>query len=84
VTRSTTVPLDNNRLYLLDTDCDLGLQLLPVVRLGDAPTGESTACYFYSKRERGESCYVSYHYEGEPELREDESFANSIVDSLTR
>ena len=81
--RECIEPLDSACLYLLDPDADRGLKLLPFVRMTAAPEGEVSACYFYSKQERGQSRYVSYHFEGASDLTEDAGITSEILAKLS-
>lgn len=65
--RETTVPMDVERLYLLEEEQDRPLQLLPFFKLMASPRSEENAFYFYNRieDEQGEKVrWLSYHFEG--------------------
>jgi hypothetical protein len=59
---SLAAPLEDGELYLLDTNSDRALKLLPLVRLKPTPAGEEAACYFFNREDRGGDRFLSYHY----------------------
>ena len=68
-TRSMPVWLDVERLYIIQTDARVALQLLPLVQLGPSPTSARNACYFFNRIERDALRYVSYHFIDQPERK---------------
>ena len=60
-------PLDENKLYLQILDTGEMLELPPYFILKNSPADVKNACYFYSRVEKGNTKYVSYHYDGRPE-----------------
>lgn len=60
-------PLDNSKLYLQLIDTGEVLELPPYFILKNSPVDAKNACYFYNRVEKGNTKYVSYHYEGRPE-----------------
>jgi len=64
-TEETTVPMDTNRLHLLERNASRSLKLLPFFQLMASPRSAQNACYFYNRVEGdGKVRWVSYHYEG--------------------
>jgi hypothetical protein len=59
----TTVPMDVTRLYWLDTESSVPLQLLPFFRMMKSPSGAENACYFLNRVEKDGIRWVSYHFE---------------------
>jgi hypothetical protein len=51
------------RLYLVHKRAGHALQLLPLVQVGPSPQSAKNACYFYSRVEKDELRYISYHFE---------------------
>jgi len=78
----TTVPLDTQKAYLIEKGNSGALEVLPFVRIGPSPATDRNACYFYS-RVVGESVrYVSYHFEDQPELVEQNRTIVELLESL--
>jgi hypothetical protein len=69
-TRSMSVWLDVERLYLAGKDSVRALQLLPFVQVGPSPSSAKNACYFFNRVEKDGLRFVSYHFADQPELRE--------------
>jgi hypothetical protein len=69
-TTETTVPMDTERLYLLEEGQSRPLKLLPFFRLMASPRSEENAFYFYNRVEDEQSRQVrwlTYHFEGSGE-----------------
>lgn len=69
-TTETTVPMDTERLYLLEEGQNRPLMLLPFFRLMASPRSEENAFYFYNRVEDEQSRQVrwlTYHFEGSRE-----------------
>ena len=65
------VPLDHSKLYLQMIDTSEMIELPPYFILKNSPPDAKNACYFYSRIDKGNTRYVSYHYDGKPEDMED-------------
>jgi hypothetical protein len=65
--RTMSICLDVDLLYLSKKDSTRALQLLPLVQIGPSPQSASNACYFYSRVDKEDLRFVSYHFTGEPE-----------------
>jgi hypothetical protein len=75
VDRKTMEAMEGRCLHLLDPEGERSLKLLPFVRVMPSPKTEANACYFYNKRQLQNQKFVSYHFEGEPEI--DKFFADT-------
>ena len=75
-------PLEDGVLCLLDSSYGRGLQLLSLVRLKSSPTGEESACYFYSRHEKEGERFVSYQYEDAKALVETNAAGLEILAKL--
>jgi hypothetical protein len=64
----TIIPLDAEKLYLSEKHEKKPLELLPFIKMLKSPESEKIACYFYSRMEGQTPAWVSYHYEGQPEI----------------
>ncbi|MCL4272002.1 MAG: hypothetical protein KJZ72_20755, partial [Anaerolineales bacterium] len=64
----TIIPLDAEKLYLSEKNEKKPLELLPFMKMLKSPESEKIACYFYSRMEGQTPAWVSYHYEGQPEI----------------
>jgi len=83
-TRPMATWLDVERLYLSRRDSGGALKLLPLVRLGPTPESAKNAFYFFSRLERGEARFVSYHYTDKPELKGQFDEATETIKYLTQ
>lgn len=83
VERTTTVPMDTGKLYLLTKNAAYGLKLLPFVRVMSSPKNEANACYFYNRVEPEGQRFVSYHFEQEAEVHESFEDTAQAVRQLT-
>ena len=63
----SSTPLDNSKLYLQILDTGEMIDLPPYFILKQSPSDAKNACYFYSRVEKGNTRYISYHYDGKPE-----------------
>ena len=61
------LPLDSSKLYLQMVDTGETIEVPPYFILKNSPADAKNACYFYSRSEKGNTKYVSYHYDGKPE-----------------
>jgi hypothetical protein len=61
-------PLKRNTLYLLDKDRDQAIELLPLLKISNAPKEAANACYFYNRKQSDGVRYVSYHFEKEADI----------------
>ena len=78
----STVPMDSEKLYLLDMSMNLPLELLPLFRMFSSPDAEKNACYFYNRIDKGSVRWVSYHFEQESERMEQDLELVSLIDDL--
>jgi len=65
-TRAMPAWLDVERLYLVRKDGGQALQLLTFVQVGPSPPSAKNACYFFSRIEKDELRYLSYHFIDQP------------------
>lgn len=63
----TLCPLDTEKLYIQMLDTNEVLELPPFLILRNSPKDVNNACYFYNRIEKGNTRYVSYHYEKKAE-----------------
>lgn len=77
-TRKLAQPLKRNTLYLLDKDRDSGVELLPLLKISNAPKDAANACYFYNRKQSDGARYVSYHFEKQADM----TFPAAEVDQL--
>lgn len=74
--------LDTSKLYLQILDTEEFLELPPFFILKKSPADVKNACYFYSKVEKGNTKYVSYHYDGKPEDTESGEKAYELIKEI--
>ncbi len=82
-TRSMSLCLDVESLYLSNKESGRALKLLPLVRLGQSPQSAKNACYFFNRLERDGARFVSYHFTEKPELTGQFDEATAVIKSLT-
>ena len=75
----TTIPMDSGKLYLFDTSMNVPLELLPLFRMFSSPDTEKNACYFYNRVEKDSVRWVSYHFEQESEVMEQDQELMSLI-----
>lgn len=61
-------PLKRNTLYLLDKGGGNAVELLPLLKISNAPKDAANACYFYNRKQPNGARYVSYHFEKQADL----------------
>lgn len=76
--------LDSTQLYFQERGQLDALQLIPFVRLMEAPKSELNSCYFYNRTEREGQRLLSYHYEKESEALVKDEILNDILTNLTK
>lgn len=64
----TMAPMEDEKLYLLHTNQQTPVELLPFVRMLASPEQEQNACYFYNRQEGNKVRWVSYHFDSQPEV----------------
>ena len=64
-TRSMSMALDVERLYLISSGSGRALELLPLVRLGASQESAQNAWYFFNRVEGNQVRFVSYHFTDE-------------------
>ena len=78
--RTMSTCLDADLLYLLRNDETQALQLIPLMQIGPSPKSAINACYFYSRVDKEEYRFVSYHFIDEPKLNVPSSKLVSLSD----
>jgi len=81
-TVETTTKIDTGELYFLDTVTNAPLLSLPFFRMMPSPETEETACYFCSRHEKEGWKWISYNFEGKPDLVEPDASLDKIVDEI--
>jgi len=64
----TSEPLETGQLHLIGQEEHRALKLLPFVKVMESPKSAQNACYFYNRKDKDGFKYISYHFEGEPEI----------------
>ena len=75
-------PLDSEKLYIQYMGSESTIELIPMIIFGSSPASSKSACYFYNRVENGNTRYVSYHYEGQPEDIESGMSAFEIIKEM--
>jgi hypothetical protein len=83
---TTSQPMEDRSLYLVNPESHHVCHLIPLVRLGAMPEDISSqgACYFFNKQNSKDRRlrYVSYHYEKQTELVEEFPRARELLKEL--
>ena len=82
-TRSMSMWLDVEHLYLSGKDTSRALKLLPLVKVGPSPQSAKNACYFFNRLESDGVRFISYHFVDQPELKEMTEEAAETIRALT-
>ena len=77
-----TTPVDFSGLFLLPAASSQPIILEPLMIIAPSPQGAENACYFYNSAKGEELRYVSYHFEGEPEIIRTDDRASAALASL--
>ncbi|HYW44883.1 MAG TPA: N-6 DNA methylase [Bryobacteraceae bacterium] len=62
---ATSVLMDSTELYFFDTTTRQPLQTLHFFRMMSVPESEQIACYFFTRLDKKNVCWISYHFEGD-------------------
>jgi hypothetical protein len=80
----TVTPMDEARIYLLDSDTRTPLEIVPFFQIRPGPETEEDACYFYNRiQDDGRVRLVSYHFEREAEFAAAAPELVSLIESLS-
>jgi hypothetical protein len=60
--------LVEKHLYIYVAETEMMIELIPLVQMRVPSEPVENACYFYSRVDGKSTRYVSYHYEGKPEI----------------
>lgn len=67
-TVETTVPMESDRLHILEEGASRPLTLLPFFKMMPTPRSEQNACYFYNRMADGWKVrWLSYHFDASAE-----------------
>ena len=67
-TVETTVPMEDDRLHILEEGASRPLTLLPFFKMMPSPRSEQNACYFYNRMADGRKVrWLSYHFDSSDE-----------------
>jgi hypothetical protein len=84
--RRSTVELQDwpieGRLYMLEGGATAALALSPLLALKRGPASTEDACYFFDRLEGDSVRWVSFHFEGEPELRDSAPEVHALIAEL--
>ncbi len=82
--RTMSICLDVERLYLAKKGSDRALKLIPLIQVGSSPPSAKNACYFFNRLERDGARFISYHFMDKPELIEQFPDAAETIKFLTK
>jgi len=82
VTVETSLPMEADRIYLLDMSSRTPLEVVPFFRMMPGPKTEETACYFYNRVVKDGVRWVSYHFEQEAEVVKPDKVLLDLIQEL--
>jgi len=82
VTVETSLPMERDRIYLLDMSSRTPLEVVPFFRMMPGPKTEETACYFYNRVVKDGVRWVSYHFEQEAEVVKPDKILLDLIQEL--
>lgn len=82
-TRSMSMPLEREDLYLVGNNEGQALRLLPFIKVDSSPQSAKNACYFFSRLEKDSARFVSYHFIDKPERPGSFEEASETIKFLT-
>lgn len=65
----TVKPMDRDTIYILHTEQQNPVKLLPFIRLMTSPKTQANTIYFYSKMLGDKVSWVSYHYDKDSDIK---------------
>jgi hypothetical protein len=75
--------LEEDKLHLYSINTQRAIELLPFIKIMPSPKTEDDACYFYNKlNASGEARFISYHYEGDPDISIRSESVNNAIDKI--
>ncbi len=81
----TAQALDKTYLYLIHPHELIPIPLLPLIKMRPSPATEQNACYFYNRiNDGGSTRWVSYHFEQESEVIDEDPTLNVALELLSR
>jgi hypothetical protein len=84
--RRSTVELQEwpieGRLYMLEAGATAALALSPLLALKRGPASTEDACYFFDRLEGDSVRWVSFHFEGDPEVRDNAPDVHALIAEL--
>jgi len=82
-TLNVSIPMDEGSQYILHSNQDKPIKLLPLIKLMASPSSVDNACYFYNRIEKNKNIrLISYHFDGLPEKTIEDSELLETLDLL--
>lgn len=78
----TIEPLDEGRMYLMHTGSNRPIELLPFLRMHRGPKSAEDACYFYNRVDGKAIRWLSYHFEQEDEVLDEDPDVLKVLAAL--
>jgi hypothetical protein len=79
----STVPLDNDVLYLNAHGEQQSLRLLPFIKIMPSPASAHNACYFYNRLvDNKRARYVAYHFQTDTDITIDFTDAERDLEAV--
>jgi len=76
--------LEDQVLYMHSPIEKEALQLLPFLKMGDAPETSMDACYFYNRKKKDGLRFVSYHYEQVADIIDNSSSIIRLISNISQ
>lgn len=76
----TTIPLDSNKLYFGSVSTKKPLEILPLINLISVAQINEYAFYFYNKVDKNQVKWITFHYEKQPEILNDDTALIKLLD----
>jgi hypothetical protein len=65
---NVSIPMVEGSQYILHSNQNRPIKLLPLIKLMASPSSVDNACYFYNRMEKNKNIrLISYHFDGQPE-----------------
>ena len=82
-TLNVSIPMVEGCQYILHSNQDRPVKLLPLIKLMASPSSVDNACYFYNRMEKDNNIrLISYHFDGLPEKTIEDSELLETLDLL--
>ncbi|MET7636734.1 N-6 DNA methylase [Streptomyces sp. NPDC005078] len=78
----TSLPLEEDGLYLVSRDSGSALRLAPLIKLRPTAFGSNSSCYYFNRLQPDGTRFVAYHEVAESELIEEATATTDLASAL--